>query len=213
MRIQPTALAALALVIASPFAALADDCAPRAADVVVADACERVWVAGHMERRETRHVLPAVTREELVPERREVVVIPAVTREVVVPAVVERVYVPAVVQRVYVGEVRERVLVPGRFDVRIDRHGFEMRDWCAPHYEDRVVREGCYEDRCVTPAHYEDRVTCRERREVRVIVPERRETRVVEPARVRTVVVRPERVEVTVDHVWIPGHFETRPIR
>jgi hypothetical protein len=166
-----------------------------------------VWVQGRYEDREVRRVVPAVTRDEWVPERREEVVVPAVTEVVRVPAVVERVYVPAVVERVWVPEVRERVGDRGGIQIRWNGHGVDLsvgRDGC----DEVRVRPAHWEDRCVSPAHYEDRVVTPARCETRIIAPERREMRVVEAAHVRTVIVCAERVEFTRERVWIPGHYE-----
>ena len=169
----------------------------------------RVWIEGRYETREFRRVVPAVTRDEWVPDRYETVVIPAVTREVRIPAVVERVWIPEVHERVYVPAVVERVRVGGAIDIRFDRHGFDFGGFRAPHYETRVVREARYETRCI-PGRYEERVVRTERCETRVVVPERCERRLVERGHMRCVVVRAERVEVTCERVWIPGHHETR---
>jgi hypothetical protein len=205
MKSRMLAVGTLALAAVLPGAAFADRDDGRCDEI----GGRRVWVEGRYEDRETRRVVPAITRDEWVPERREVVVVPAVTQEFRVPAVVERVYVPTVVERTWVPEVRERVYVPGRIEVRFDHHGVDFRGSTDGGYEDRVVRRGHWEDRCTTPAHYEDRVVTPERCETRIVVPERREVRV-EPAHMRTVVVCAERVEVTRERVWIPGHVEER---
>ena len=174
------------------------------------DGTYRVWIAGHYERREMRRVIPAVVRQEWVPDRVEEICIPAVTERIRIPAVTERVHCPAVMERVWVPEVRERVRVPGRWDSRTDSAGCTYRVWVAAHDEVRVVREGRYEDRCVREARCEDRVVQPERWETRVICPERREVRVVEKGHFCTVVVRPERTEVCIEKVWIAGHWEKR---
>jgi hypothetical protein len=167
------------------------------------------WVEGRYEDREIRRVVPAITRDEWVPERREVVVVPAVTQEIRVPAVVERVWRPAVVERAWVPEVRERVRGAEGFQIRWDGHDVAFRVG-GGRDEYRVVTPAHWEERCVSPAHYEDVVVRPERCETRIVVPERREVRVVEPAHMRTVVVCAERVEVTCERVWIPGRYEER---
>jgi hypothetical protein len=181
-----------------------------AAHVAVCRPDSYVWVAGHMERRETRRVLPAVTEQQWVPDRVEEICIPAVTERVCIPAVVERVVVPAIVDRVFVPEVKERIDVPGHYDVRVDGKGCSYRVWVAAHREVRIVREAHFEERVVRAARTEDRVVCTERFETRIVKPECRETRVVEKGFFRTVVVRAERTELVVEKVWIPGHWENR---
>jgi hypothetical protein len=162
------------------------------------------YVPGHYEAREVRRVIPAVTREEWVPERREIVVIPAVTQEVKIPAVVERVWRPETRERVWVPETRERRRLADRIEVRFDRRGvdFSLGDDC-------VVTPAHYETRCI-PAHYENVVVQPERCETRIVSPERREWRVVECAHMQTVVVCAERVECSTEYVWVPGCFEER---
>jgi hypothetical protein len=182
----------------------------RGADATECAPASRVWIAGHYENRETSRVIPAITRQQWEPRRYEEVVVPAVTERVCVPAVTERVYCPEVTQRVWVPEVRERVWVPAQWDTRTDGNGCRYSVWMGAHYETRV-REGRYETRAISTAHYETRVVRPEAWEVRIVQPERRETRVVEQGRFVTVVVRPERREVTVERVWVPGHWETRP--
>ena len=171
----------------------------------------RVWVEGHVEKRETRIVTPAVIRQDWVPDRLEEYVTPAVTERVRIAAVTERVWCPAVMDRYWVPEVRERVLVPGHYDVRIDAKGREYRVWVGKHNEDRIVREGRFEERLVREGFYEERIVTPERWQTRVITPERREVRCVEKAHYQTVIVRPERTEVTVEKVWVPGRWEIRP--
>ena len=203
MLLRTVTLTALCLAAALPGAAAADDAAP-------AEQSWSVWVDAHVERRETRRVIPAETREVWVPERVEVRVIPAVTERVRLPAVVERVWCAAVVERCWVPEVRERTYVGGHSEERRDAHGCRYTVWIAGHYEDRVVCAGRYEDRCVRAGRWEDRVVSPERFEDRIVTPERRETRVIEAGHKETIVVRRERVEVTVEHVWVPGRWDTR---
>lgn len=169
-----------------------------------------VWVGGHFEIRETKRVIPAVVRQEWVPERREEVCIPAVTEKVCVPAVTERVYVPAVVQRREIPEVRERQFVPGHYEFSVDFRGCSFRVWIEGHYETRVVSPARCEQVQISAARYEVRVVVPAHDEIRVVVPERRECRVVEAGHFCTVVVSPERTEVCRDKVWVPGHWETR---
>jgi hypothetical protein len=158
----------------------------------------RVWVEGHTERRETRRPIPAEERRDWVAPRYVDVVIPAVTERVRVPAVVEQV---RVTERVWIPEVAERHWVHGYWD---------LRGWRPAHYERRVVEEGRFEDRAVQPERYESRVVVPESWETRIVTPERVEQRLVESGHWQTVVVRPAREEVTVEKVWIPGHWESR---
>ena len=182
----------------------------RGADAAVYAPSQRVWIAGHYENRETSRVIPAITRQQWLPQRYEEVVIPAVTERVCIPAVTERVYCPEVTERVFLPEIRERVWVPARWDTRTDQYGRRFSVWMGSHCETRVVREGRYETRVISDAHYETRVVRPEAWEVRIVQPERRETRVIEQGHFVTVVVRPERRDVTVERVWVPGHWEAR---
>ena len=214
-RLVTTTTLAATLALSGVAAADHDADEKRAPEMHGADAAAcapafRVWVAGHYENRETVCVIPAITRQQWVPERCEEVCIPAVTERVRIPAVTERVYCPAVTERVWVPEVRERVWVPARWDTRTDRNGCTYSVWMAGHYETRVCPGRC-ETRVVRAAHYEERVVRAECWETRIVQPERRETRVIERAHYETVVVRPERREVTVTRVWVPGCWETRP--
>lgn len=183
----------------------------RGADAADCAPSQRVWIAGHYENRETSCVIPAITRQQWLPQTCEEIVIPAVTERVCIPAVTERVYCPEVTERVYRPEVRERVWVPSQWYTRTDTNGCRCSVWMPGHYETRVVCEGRYETRVISAAHYETRVVRQEAWEVRIVQPERRETRVVEQGHFVTVVVRPERRDVTVERVWVPGRWETRP--
>jgi hypothetical protein len=216
LRLVTTTTLAATLALGSVAAADHDADEMRAPENRGADAAEcapgvRVWVAGHYENRESTCVIPAITRQQWVPDRCEEVCIPAVTERVCVPAVTERVYCPEVTERAWVPETRERVWVPAHWDTRADRNGCTYSVWMAGHYETRIVCSGHYETRVVRPAHYETRVVRAESWEVRIVQPERRETRVVERGHFETVIVRPERREVTLERVWVPGHWETRP--
>ena len=171
----------------------------------------RAWVEGHYENRETKRVVPAVTRQDWVPDRTEEVCIPAVTERVCVPAVTERVWCPPIVERVRVPEVRENRFIPGHYETRVDGRGCSCQVWVASHYENRVLRPGHYEERVVRPGRYETRVVKPECWETRVVTPERREIRVVERGHLVTVVVRPERCEVVTERVWVPGHWSNDP--
>jgi hypothetical protein len=172
-----------------------------------------VWISGHVEARESRSVIPAVVRQEWVPDRVEEVCIPAVTERICIPAVTERVCRPAVVRRVWVPELRESTFIPGHYEVRRDDRGCECRVWIDAHYEVRIVRAGRFEDRVVREACEETRIVEPERVEIRVVTPERREVRVVQRGYFASVVVCPERCEVTVERVWVPGHWESRSDR
>jgi hypothetical protein len=214
MLLKLATLGSLAFVALAPAAAFADHERDQRGrdDKRAADFCEdgsRVWVAGHFEVRDVQRVIPAVTRQEWVPDRVETVCIPAVTERVCIPAVTERVYCPAVTERRWVADRGRGDFVPGRYDVGLDSRGGQVRFWLGAHYEDRS-RGGHYENVVVRPAHYETRIVSPERHEVRIVVPERHETRVVERGHYRTCVVRPERVECVKERVWVPGHFETR---
>ena len=179
----------------------AADCAPES----------RVWVAGHYENRESSCVVPAITRQQWVPHTTQEVCIPAVTERVRIPAVTERVYCPEVTERVWTPEVRERVWVPARWATRTDGNGCRYSVYESAHYEIRVVCPARYETRVVRAAHYEEHVVRPEAWEVRIVQPERRETRAIEQGHFETVIVRPERRDVTVERVYVPGHWETRP--
>jgi hypothetical protein len=196
-------------------AALADEekAAPQSqgADAAECAPATRVWIAAHYEDREASRVIPAITRQRWVPQTTQDVCIPAVTERVRIPAVVERVFCPEVTERVWVPEVRDRCWVPARWDTRTDSRGCTYSVWMEAHYEIRVVSPAHYETRVVRAAHYEERVVRPECWETRIVQPERHETRVIEQGHFETVVVQPERREVTVERIWVPGHWETGP--
>ena len=210
-----TTTLAATLALAGTAAADRDDekTAPQAQGAGAAECAPgyRTWVAGHYEDRETSRVIPAITRQRWLPQTTQDVCIPAVTERVRVPAVTERVFCPEVTERVWAPEVRERVWVPAHWDTCTDSRGCRYSVWMAAHYEVRIVCAGHYETRVVRAAHYEEHVVRPEAWEVRVVQPERHETRVIEQGHFETVVVQAERREVTVERVWVPGHWEERP--
>jgi hypothetical protein len=117
-----------------------------AAPTPVADE-ERRWVQGHFETRETKTLIPAVTRQERVPARFEETVVPAVTERVWIPPVTERVW-----RRGHYGldgwrraRFEERIIRPGRWETRI----------VAPERrESRMVADAYWRTVVVTPEHY-----------------------------------------------------------
>lgn len=195
-----------ACLLGAPFCALAlagPDSNDRAERAPV-QASDRVWVDGHYERTETRRTLPAEVRSEWVPDRYEVIDIPAVTERVRVAAVVERVRAAPIVERTWVPPVRERYWQHGYWD---------LSGWRPAQWDTRVVRRGHYAERVIDAGTWEDRVVRPERWERRIVVPAREERRIVEKGYARTVTVRPERVDVIVERVWIQGHWEDRRVR